>query len=101
MNDHEHCSGYGCDWCLVRCPHCRGRLTRTRMGVLSCVQGCAIRIEDLWPGALERIRVLFAERRRDNLIRARHQKRFVSERESQDAWNADRYVPMNYDKATG
>lgn len=97
-DNHSTCSGYDCDWCLVRCPHCRARLLRTRLGVLSCANNCVIHIYDLWPGALERIQTMFAERRRDNLLRTKQQKRFVSERDSTDAWNADRYVPMNYDK---
>lgn len=97
MNDHSHCSGYDCDWCVLRCPHCQARLTRTRMGFLSCTHGCVIHDYDLWPGALDRIAVMFAERRRENLRRIQHQKRKPSEREAIDAWNADRYVPMNYE----
>lgn len=98
MTEHDpNCAGWECAICAVRCPHCHGRLLRTRLGVLTCTAGCAIRIWDLWPGDLDRIRAMFEARRRENLRRIKRRKRWLSDREITDAWNVDRHVPMNYE----
>jgi hypothetical protein len=99
--DHATCSGFECAVCAIRCPHCRGRLIRTPAGVLTCTAGCVIHVWDLWPGALAEIRAMFAGRRRENLSRLRQRKRWLSDRETTEAWNADRHVPMTYETADG
>jgi|SoiMethySBSTD1v2_1073268.scaffolds.fasta_scaffold3863770_2 hypothetical protein len=101
MEHAPNCSGLDCPLCAVRCPHCHGRLMRTSLGILTCTAGCAIRVWDLWPGDLERIRTMFAARRRENLARTKRRKAWVSDREIVDVWNADRYVPMTYETVDG
>lgn len=97
MEHDPNCSGLECAVCAIRCPHCQGRLLRTKAGVLTCVASCAIAVWDLWPGDLARIRAMFAARRRDNLSRLRRRKSRANDREAADAWNADRHVPMTYE----
>lgn len=97
IEDHRRCFGYDCVWCMTRCPHCLRRMLRNRLGYLSCERGCVIRVEDLWPGALEIITEMFERRRRENLLRLQRQKKWLSDRDITEAWNADRHVPMTYE----